>query len=98
MWVKPYVVFVARKFKESMNLRFTEMDMMFLKDLSAELNITLSDAVRACINFTFFVAPVLKEITIWDAIANIRPEFLEEMSKMKGGVNEQSVAEANKKV
>lgn len=82
-----------------MNLRFTGVDMKFLKELSAELNITLSDAVRECIYFTFIVAPVLKEITIWDAIANIQPEFMEKMSKMKvGGVNGQSVAEANKKV
>jgi len=73
--------------------------MKFLKELSGELNITLSDAVRECVNFTFVVAPVLKEITIWDAIANIRPEFLEEISKMKvGGVNGQFVAEANKKI
>lgn len=82
-----------------MNLRFTTTDMKFLKELSGELNITLSDAVRECVNFTFVVAPVLKEITIWDAIANIRPEFLEEISKMKvGGVNGQFVAEANKKI
>lgn len=83
-----------------MNIRLTETDMKFLKELSVELNITLSDAVRECVNFTFIVAPVLKEITIWDAIANINPEFLEEMSKMKvGGVaNGGPVTDTNEKI
>lgn len=83
-----------------MNVRFTNSDMKFLKELSDELGVTLSDAVRECVNFTFVVAPVLKEITIWDAIANIQPEFLEEMSKMKvGGVDgKQSLTKSNKKV
>jgi hypothetical protein len=70
-----------------MNLRFTEADIISLKGLSKELNISLSDAVRECVKFTFTVAPVLKEITIWDAIANINPEFLEEITKMKVGGN-----------
>jgi hypothetical protein len=78
------------------------MDMKFLKELSDELNITLSDAVRECVNFTFVVAPVLKEITIWDAIANINPEFLEEISQMKvGGVTDGkriTTTEQNKKI
>ncbi len=88
-----------RKFKESINLRLTAVDLKFLKELSAELDITLSEAIRECVNFTFVVAPVLKEITIWDAIANIRPEFLEEISKMKvGGVNGKQSAESNKKL
>jgi hypothetical protein len=85
-----------------MNLRLTEIDMKFLKELSNELNISLSDAVRECINFTFIVAPVLKEITIWDAIANINPEFLEEISQMKvGGMTNGKriiAAEPNKKI
>lgn len=85
-----------------MNLRLTGTDMKFLKELSTELNITLSDAVRECVNFTFVVAPVLREITIWDAIANINPEFLEEMSKMNvGGISDGKriiVAEPNKKI
>ena len=74
--------------------------MRLLKELSVELNITLSDAVRECVSFTFVVAPMLKEITIWDAIANINPEFLEEMSKMKvGDANgKQSVKAPNKKI
>jgi hypothetical protein len=83
-----------------MNLRFTEADMTFLKQLSTELDISLSDAVRECVKFTFTVAPVLKEITMWDAITNISPEFLEEMTKSKVGVNTNGkpVTEPEKKV
>jgi len=75
--------------------------MKFLKELSDELNVSLAQAVRECVNFTFVVAPVLKEITIWDAIANINPEFLEEISRMKvGGIpnNGKPLAETDKKI
>jgi hypothetical protein len=85
-----------------MNLRFTDADMKFLKELSDELDITLSDAVRECVNFAFVVAPVLKEITIWDAVMNIRPEFLEGISKMNvGGISDGkqiTATEPNKKI
>lgn len=89
-----------KKFKVQKPIRLTESDERFLNELSTELDISFSGAVRQCINFTFVVAPVLREITIWDAIANIQPEFLEEMSKMKvGGVDgKQSITEANKKI
>ncbi len=88
-----------KKFKVQKPIRLTESDERFLNELSTELDISFSGAVRECINFTFVVAPVLKEITIWDAIANINPEFLEEMSKMKvGGINGKPAAESNKKV
>ena len=90
-----------KKFKVQKPIRLTESDERFLNELSAELDISFSGAVRECISFTFVVAPVLKEITIWDAIANIRPGFLEGMSKMKvGGITNgiKSAAESNKKI
>jgi len=90
-----------KKFKVQKPIRLTESDDRFLNELSTELDISFSGAVRACINFTLVVAPVLKEITIWDAIANIRPGFLEEMSRMKvrGITNgKHPTKEANKKI
>lgn len=88
-----------KKFKVQKPIRLTESDERFLNELSTELGISFSAAVRECVNFTFVVAPVLKEITIWDAIANIQPEFLEEMSKMKvGGINGKPTKESNKKI
>jgi len=91
-----------KKFKVQKPIRLTESDERFLNELSAELDISFSGAVRQCINFTFVVAPVLKEITMWDAIANMSPVFLEEMSKSKfGGIitnGIKSAAETNKKI
>jgi len=89
-----------KKFKVQKPIRLTESDERFLNELSTELGISFSAAVRECVNFTFVVAPVLREITIWDAIANIQPEFLEEMSKMKvGGItNGKPATETDKKI
>ena len=89
-----------KKYKIQKPIRLTESDEKFLNELSTELGISFSAAVRECVNFTFAVAPVLKEITMWDAIINISPEFLEHMSKSKFGVTngKQSPAEPDKKV
>lgn len=76
-----------KKFPTQRNIRFSEFDTKFINELSTELGISFSDAVRHCVNFSFIVGSIMKEITLWDAISNISPEFLESISNLKPGDN-----------
>lgn len=76
------------KKSESTNIRLYTWQLKFIKDLAEELNISVSDAVRECIQFSFVVAPLLKEITIWDTLMNMNPDFIDDLTKLKFGGGE----------
>lgn len=62
------------KFPDQRNIRFSKKHVADLSNLAKELNCSFSDAVRRCVQYTFEVSPVLKELTLWDAIMNLSPE------------------------
>jgi hypothetical protein len=62
------------KFPDQRNIRFSKKDVAHLSNLAKELNCSFSDAVRRCVQYTFEISPILKELTLWDAIMNLSPE------------------------
>jgi len=62
------------KFPDQRNIRFSKRETSHLTGLAKELNCSFSEAVRRCVQYTFEVSPVLKELTLWDAIMNLSPE------------------------
>jgi hypothetical protein len=62
------------KFPDQRNIRFSKKHATDLNNLAKELNCSFSDAVRRCVQYTFEVSPILKTLTLWDAIMNLSPE------------------------
>lgn len=68
------------KLPHQRNIRFSDRENRLLNDLAAELECSFSEAVRRCVQQVSTVLPILKSLTIWDAIMNLSPECIEALA------------------